>query len=329
VIVNQICFGQLYASPLNNQSLCPCGFAIFETIVGTPDPVTFLWRHNGQIIAGATSNSIILYGLKPADTGTYTVEIRTPCRAMTNSANLALLPVIGVNPVTFSSSSSIDILDDTTASPYPSEIDVQCVPGRVKNVTVTLTGYEHAYPSDVGALLVAPDGDGIPLMSDAGGNYLISNTTLTFSDAATNYLPAQDIITNGLYLPSDYNPGEFGDLATVTNFAAFTGTDPNGAWQLYVLDDMFGDAGSIAGWSVNIEWDSAAPELINPRILTNGDFQADVLSLLGVTYIVQGSTDFKTWTTLSTNAADAVPSTFTDSTSPGHPYRFYRVFQCP
>jgi subtilisin-like proprotein convertase family protein len=329
VIVNQICFGQLYASPLADQTVCPCGYASFETTVGSPDPVTFTWRHNGQLIGGATNNTLFLYSLKTADAGSYTVEVRTPCNSVIEGANLRLLNTIGSNPATFLSTNSIDIVDDSDANPYPSVINVQCLPGRVQSVTVTLNGFEHAFPSDVGVLLAAPDGTGITLMSDAGGSYSISGTVLTFSAAATNFVPEYDMITNGVYLPSDYNPGEFGSLATVTNLSSFQGIDPNGAWGLYVLDDTFGDAGSIVSWTLQLQWQTNIPVLLNPQMLSNGVFQAEVHGLAGYSYLVQGSTDLKTWVPLATNAIASDPTLFIDTHSPQFPYRFYRVSPCP
>jgi subtilisin-like proprotein convertase family protein len=329
VIVNQICFGGLYASPLTDQAICPCGYATFETTVGSPDPVTFTWRHNSQIIPGATNNSLVLYSVKPADIGTYAVEIRTPCNVLTESAALHLLSATAANPATLVNTSPIQIVDDDNANPYPSMINVPCLMGRVQNLTVSLNGFEHAFPSDVGVLLAAPDGTGITLMSDAGGSYSVSGTALTFSAAATNFVPEYDMITNGVYLPSDYNPGEFGSLATVTNLTDFQGINPNGQWGLYVLDDTFGDAGAIAGWTLQIQWQTAVPELRNPLWLTNGVFQAEVHGLMGYSYVVEGSTDLKTWVALSTNAVTSDPTVFIDPHSGQYSYRFYRVSTCP
>jgi len=329
VIVSQICFGQLYASPLNNLVVCPCGVATLETTVGSPDPVTFLWRHNGQAIVGATNSSLVLYSLKPADAGTYSVEVRTPCRALTNTAALVLNTAGGANPAVSGNSAGISIVDESYANPYPSKIDVQCVPGIVKKVTVTLTGFEHAFPGDVSVLLAGPDGNGVVLMAYAGGGNSVPGATITFSDAASNYLPDQTMITNGIYLPSDYAGDRFPDLVTATNLAVFKGIDPNGTWQLYVLDDAFGDAGSIASWSLNIEWQDADIELLHPS-MTNGFFQAEVSSALnGVSYAIEGSSDLSHWLRLGTNATTSDPDLFIDTHILQFSNRFFRAVKCP
>ncbi len=81
--------------------------------------------------------------------------------------------------------------------------------------------------------------------------------TLTFDDAAANILPITNL-TSGTYLPTDYSPGEtmtapapVGPYAT--NLSVFNGGNPNGTWQLYVLDDLGGGTGVISnGWSLKI-----------------------------------------------------------------------------
>jgi hypothetical protein len=51
---------------------------------------------------------------------------------------------------------------------------------------------------------VAPNGRKIILMSDAGGTNSVSDVTLTFDDAAANYLPDESALTTGTYKPTDY-----------------------------------------------------------------------------------------------------------------------------
>jgi hypothetical protein len=52
-------------------------------------------------------------------------------------------------------------------------------------------------------------------------------------------------------------PGSFPDPAPAGLYASpslsvFNGSNPNGTWQLYVIDDAAGDVGSITGWSLDI-----------------------------------------------------------------------------
>ena len=57
--------------------------------------------------------------------------------------------------------------------------------------------------------------------------------------------------------PDNFDPAP-APTAT-TSLATFDGTDPNGTWSLYVMDDAGRDVGTLAGWSLDIETDGTAP----------------------------------------------------------------------
>ena len=183
---------------------------------------------------------------------------------------------ITISAQTFSNTSAITIRDNTTANPYPSNINVANVTGTVSKVTVTLTGVSHTYPDDIGVLLVGPTGVKVRLWSDAGGGDggagggIISNLNLTFDDSAARFLPdgitGDPVITSGTYKPTlgtsgngqgPAHPTDFSAPAPVSPYAltlsSFNGVNPNGNWSLYVDDDAAGDSGAISGgWSLTI-----------------------------------------------------------------------------
>jgi subtilisin-like proprotein convertase family protein len=175
---------------------------------------------------------------------------------------------------TFSNTGTITINDSTetqcdvvgNATPYPSDIAVSGVAGTVTSVTVTVTGLSHTFPDDVDMLLVGPQGQTVLLMADTGGAGDLDNVNLTFDDTAANSLPDSDQIVSGTYKPTvgttngaegcDH-PANFPSPAPAGPYgsalAAFNGTDPNGTWSLYVIDDASQDSGSISGgWSLDI-----------------------------------------------------------------------------
>jgi subtilisin-like proprotein convertase family protein len=145
----------------------------------------------------------------------------------------------------------------------------------VSDVNVTLTGLTHTWPDDVAVLLVGPQGQKTILMSDAGGNSAnaVSDVNLTFDDAASGAIPDAGPVSSGTYQPtrgiensSCIVPGSFPDPAPAgpygsPSLSVFNGTNPNGTWQLYAMDDTLGDVGSITGWSLNIstEEDTTPP----------------------------------------------------------------------
>ena len=183
------------------------------------------------------------------------------------------LPALAAT-VSRTSAASITIAETGAASPYPSTIDVGGLYGGIIDLNVTISGLSHEVPTDITLLLVGPAGQSVVLMDDAGGESGrgANNVTLTFDDAATNYLsqeidgglfsgtykptpaPANTSNCNEISAPASTPAGPYG-----TTLSVFNGTNPNGAWSLYVYDDCTFGAGSIAsGWSISFKSGSFA-----------------------------------------------------------------------
>jgi hypothetical protein len=151
----------------------------------------------------------------------------------------------------FANAQAIAIPASGADNPYPSPIPVSgFVSGRIEKVTVTLNNFSHTYPSDVDAMLVGPNGRAALIMSDLGGTTPVSGLVLTFDDQALGQPPSP--LVSGTYQPTNHDfPDAFPAPApggmTGHSLAVFNGSNPNGSWQLYVVDDVAPDAGSIAG----------------------------------------------------------------------------------
>ena len=172
----------------------------------------------------------------------------------------------------------------TKANPYPSSITVTGFAGQVvSKVTLTLHGFTHSFPSDVDVLLVGPQGQAAIMMSSVGGQnkFSVTNLMLTFDDDAVNPLPVLTTLTSGTFKPTNgylalgYSnfpfdfplPAPTGNSNSVAALSVFKNSDPDGVWQLFVVDDVGGDAGSISnGWSLNL---SISVPLQITRALTN------------------------------------------------------------
>lgn len=186
--------------------------------------------------------------------------IRKPITSLLTASLLGaflFLVTSTVSAQTFSNTAPITINDNTSATPYPSNISVTGVTGSVSKVTVTLTGVSHTFPADVDIILVSPGGQKAYVMSDAGGGTDINAVNLTFDDAAAAVLPAT--IVSGTYRPTNIDtttdafPTPAPAAPYAENFATFIGSTPNGTWSLYVRDDIGTDVGSIAGgWSITL-----------------------------------------------------------------------------
>ena len=171
---------------------------------------------------------------------------------------------------TFTNSSAITIPSAGVADPYPSELLVSGLRrGSIRDVNLKLNGFGHSYPEDVNVLLVGPRGQNALVMSDVGGlQNAVSDINLTLDDAATNPLPDHGAIAAGTYKPTkgttaesgegEPGPSNFDSPAPAgpygTNLAVFNATNPNGTWELYVLDDTGAEFGQFAGgWGLTIK----------------------------------------------------------------------------
>jgi Ca2+-binding RTX toxin-like protein len=169
---------------------------------------------------------------------------------------------------TFSNTNFISIPDGGASDPYPSIINVSGISGSLTKLTVTLTNLNHTYASDIDVLLVSPTGAKSILMSDVWGNTGLTDVTLTFDATATSSLSDFDAISSGTYQPTNFDfdsdfdgfddPDFFDSPAPDgpynADLSVFNDTEPNGEWQLYILDDFVGDSGNVAGgWSISIE----------------------------------------------------------------------------
>ncbi|OOR04432.1 hypothetical protein BW897_32030 [Bacillus cereus] len=156
--------------------------------------------------------------------------------------------------------------DAGIADPYPSQIIVNGMSGVIEKVTVTLRNINSTFPDDIGVLLVGPQGQTLILMSDVGNTDGIINVTLILDDDAANPLPEADPLVSGTFKPANYTDisGDdnwpapapvppYGDPALGQGLNVFNGTDPNGTWNLYVVDDFDDDINSITGgWELTI-----------------------------------------------------------------------------
>lgn len=146
------------------------------------------------------------------------------------------------------------------AQPYPAEIQVANQVGLITHVQVNLMNFNHASPDDVDLMLVAPSGRKVVLMSDVGGSNAVSNLSLSFEDEANGSLPDEAQLVSGNYRPANFEPVDnFPAPAPVgpptgNTLGVLNGTDANGAWQLFLVDDSGNNAGNISGgWSLDVQ----------------------------------------------------------------------------
>ena len=176
----------------------------------------------------------------------------------------------------------------TTATPYPGNIvvaNLETIPLTGSNVTLTINSFARSgRPDDLDMLLVAPTaGANLIVWSDVGGTGGATGTlTITLSDSGASFLPDAGPLASGTFKPTNQstvqdsfpapapagpygNPGPAG-AGTSTFASEFNGTNPNGTWSLYIIDDApnsGGETTTIGSWSLDIN----APVIPEPSTL--------------------------------------------------------------
>jgi len=169
----------------------------------------------------------------------------------------------------FSNTNPIAINDTgtppTTGSLYPSSISVSGLDFQsISHLSITLDGFTHTFPSDLDIILAGPGGQLSMLMSEVGGiaRFPVMDLTLTLDDLAANALPIDSALSSGTFKPTRQfptlsfefpSPAPAGSSSAPAALSVFNGTDPNGTWNLFVVDESSPDSGNISrGWSMQI-----------------------------------------------------------------------------
>ena len=135
---------------------------------------------------------------------------------------------------------------------------------NVTDVNLVLTAFSHSFPGNVDILLVGPSGENAIVMSDVGGGRITDDVNLTLDDSARQPLPSNSALNSGSFRPTNYGAGDVFPAPApapsgTSELSVFEGTDPNGAWSLYVYDDQAPFGGDIEDWHLEIETDPPSP----------------------------------------------------------------------
>ncbi|HQZ75670.1 MAG TPA: T9SS type A sorting domain-containing protein, partial [Chitinophagaceae bacterium] len=201
--------------------------------------------------SGCTSSASVTVNATPP------APVVTPSSVSLCLGNIAPLSV----PVTFNSANggAITINASGAGTPYPSTINVTGVPAGARVKSVRINGFAHTFPDDVDILLQSPASTNVVIMSDVGGSADNTGQNFVFDDAAGSLMSDGAFNASGTYRPTNYvtpdtwaAPGPGAITQAVPTLSSFTG-NMNGTWNLFVVDDLGGDGGAIASWSITFE----------------------------------------------------------------------------
>lgn len=247
-----------------------------QTIGGAPvNAGTVSFTNNGVAIAGCTAVAVNASGVATCSTtspqGTRTIMATYSGTASFGTSNATLTQTVNSPTVVtgsqFCNNGGVTIPDPGSADVYPVNINVSGLVGTISKVTTQVNGLTAPRPSNIDFLLVGPTSAAFEFMSDAGDAVnAVNNISLTLDDAAASALPNGTALSGGTFRPSDYDnlntdpfpapaPGTFNRPSTggVATFASvYNGSNPNGTWSIYVVDDgIGGGTSSIGGLCVN------------------------------------------------------------------------------
>ena len=217
---------------------------VVESVLLPDDPAPTFSINDVSIVEGNAGTA----------TATFTVTLANPSPTESR-VSFATADGTATSSSGFAQGGAITISDSGPSTPYPSSITVPGGVGTIQALSVQLNAFSHTFPGDVDVLLVGPTGQTVVLMSDVGSGTDATNVNLTFRDGAAS-MPTT--VVSGTYAPTNIGSGDLFPAPAPagphgTTLSAFNGTNPNGTWSLYVVDDAVEDTGSFAGgWSLLI-----------------------------------------------------------------------------
>jgi subtilisin-like proprotein convertase family protein len=239
------------------------------TVTASPtSPTTY--TVTGTITATGCQNSNVVTVL-----GTPAIPVITPAAPVICAGTVTALTV-PASTMTFSGTGPITIPTNGIATPYPATLTVTGLPtSGVFVKSITLNGITHTFPDDLDILVQSPTATNVVLMSDVGGGDDITNANYTFDDAATAFMLDGAANASGTYRPTNFvtpdtwiapGPGSVNQNAPA--LSSFTG-NMNGVWNLFIVDDLVGDFGTINSWSITFsvataQWTPATGLYTNP-----------------------------------------------------------------
>ena len=145
------------------------------------------------------------------------------------------------------------------ADPYPATIEVSgFANGRITDVNLILEDFTHPSPQEVDILLTRSSGRQAMVMSDTGGSFA-TDVDLTLDDEAAASIPNGGQLVSGTFRPTFTRTTASDDFVAPApahngsvKLRAFDGADPNGTWQLWVMDNGDHYTGDIASWALEI-----------------------------------------------------------------------------
>jgi Concanavalin A-like lectin/glucanases superfamily/FG-GAP-like repeat/Putative Ig domain/Bacterial Ig domain len=158
------------------------GTAATFSVTATGDNLSYQWRKNGVIIAGATSNAYTIPSIANTDAGSYDVVVSRACgQSLTSAA--ATLSINGTNPGTLGNYGATSVLIGSSTTITPDAAPTGASSGTVYTATAAgnFTGALTINPATGVVSVTSPQSVGTYTMSVIATTLCGNTTTKTFS----------------------------------------------------------------------------------------------------------------------------------------------------
>jgi len=136
------------------------------------------------------------------------------------------------------------LIPDAPSTGLDGNVTVNNAAGLITDVNIKFNDLGSQFGDDLDIELVAPTGAAVILMSDVCGGVDFEDIDITFDQSAANSLPDTTVspaaCVSGTFKPTnitDADPDVWPTAPTSTNLDTFNGINPNGTWQLRMVDD--------------------------------------------------------------------------------------------
>jgi hypothetical protein len=308
--------------------------ATLAVVASGAGPLSYQWFFNGTSLgATGTSATLTLLGVGANQAGAYQAVMANSLGSITSAvATLTVLvpPGIATQPQSQSvargqNASFSVVASGTVPLSYQWYFNGSSLgfnnqtltvdgaePNKAGNYTVVVTNVAGSATSAVATLtvLLPPEITTQPQSQSVVRGQNASFSVVTSGSAPISY----QWNFNGSALP-----GATTSALTLTN----VGTTQAGGYTVLVTNSAGSVTSVVASLTVVLPTVTLS---LNPTLaLGSTGFTIQLSVPVGLTYVIQASSDFQTWTPIATNVATTGSATFTDAEATNNPTRFYRA----
>jgi hypothetical protein len=310
------------------------GIASFSVTASSTTTLNYQWFKDGKAITGATSSTYTILSVLGSSSGTYAVQVSNAGGSVMSAnatLNLGVAPSITTQPVSqavpqgqnASFSVSASGTSPLTYQWYFNNSTLSGASGSslaLKNVSAAQAGgYYVVIVNAAGSVTsaVATLTVYVPpvIQTQPASLSLVQGQTASFSVAVNGSAPLKyQWRFNGSPLDGATN-----STLTITNVQAAQA----GNYTLKVVNNV----GSATSAAATLAVTTAVVSLSSPSaaVTSSGGFNFGLSVPVGLTYVIQASSDCQNWTPIATNVTTTGNAVYTDPEATNYIHRFYRA----